>query len=267
VISVVIRAKNEAAGIGRTLALLAAQIEPAEQVIVVDSGSADATAAIARDHGAEVVEIPAASFTFGGALNTGCEAATGELIVALSAHAYPTDPGWLARMAATFADDRVACASGERFGPDGAPLAGPLVQDATLLRRRPLWGYSNAAGGFRADLWRERPWRADMPGTEDKEWSLHWMDRGRVTVIDPALLVEHDHSHDPVVEQYRRARREAEGLAMMVDLPAYGVRDLTREWWSGRGSYRSAARARLSPRRAAKLAGGFAGRRTGTKSP
>jgi rhamnosyltransferase len=261
-VSVVVRARDEEAGIGRTLDLIAAQDhEGPVETIVVDSGSTDRTVAIAEDRGARVIPIPAASFTFGGALNTGCEAASGELIVALSAHAYPTDPAWLGRLVAAFDDERVACACGQGHGPGGEPLTAPLLQDAALARRHWLYGYSNAAGGFRADLWRERPWRTDMPGSEDKEWALHWMDRGRLTLIDPALCVEHDHSQDPLADQYRRARRELEGFAMMLDLPRYGLRDLAREWWTERDAYASPVRARLSHRRAVRLAGGYVGRR------
>ena len=65
--TVVIRAKNEAGAIGRTLELVAGQTVDA-QIVVVDSGSSDDTVAIARRAGAEVVEIPAASFTYVGNL-------------------------------------------------------------------------------------------------------------------------------------------------------------------------------------------------------
>jgi hypothetical protein len=113
----------------------------------------------------------------------------------------------------------------------------------------------------RAELWRERRWREDLPGAEDKDWALHWQARGFNAMIDPALCVEHDHSHDPLVEQYRRARREWEGLAMALDLPAYSGRDLIGDWWRRPGSYRSHLRARLSHRRAVRLLGAYAGRR------
>jgi rhamnosyltransferase len=262
-LSVVIRAKDEEEGIGRTLELLAAQDREAE-VIVVDSGSTDATPQIARTSGARLIEIPAASFTFGGSLNTGCEAAEGEIVVALSAHAYPTDPAWLSRMTQAFDDDTVACACGQHYSYAGGVLDEPVRQDAALQRRHPEWGYTNAAGAFRADLWREKPWRTDMPATEDKEWSLHWMEQGYVTLIDPALTVEHSHAHDPLLDQYRRARREYEGFAMAFDLPPYGLRDLARDWWNDLGSYDSALKARLSHRRAIRLAGAYSGRRRGT---
>lgn len=211
-----------------------------------------------------MIEIPAESFTYGGSLNTGCEAATGEIVVALSAHAFPLDPDWLARMAAAFDDERVACACGQRFAPTGEPLSSPLAQDLPLARRHPLWGYSNAAGGFRRDLWSKRGFRADMPGTEDKEWALHWLERGYVCILDRELDVDHDHSKDGAHEQYRRARREWYGLSMApVELPPYSLGDLLRVWWRDRGSYSSYARSRLSHRRAARLLGEYVGRRAG----
>jgi rhamnosyltransferase len=261
--SVVIRAKDEAPSIGRVIDLVHGQeLGGAEvEVIVVDSGSSDGTADIARGRGAAVIEIPAASFTFGGSLNTGAAEARAAVTVALSAHAFPTDPRWLERMLACFDDPLVACAYGCPNAPDGAELRERVVQDAELARRYPYWGYGNSAGAFRTELWRERGFRADMPGTEDKEWAWYWMGRGRRVVVDPSLTVDHDHSHDPLPEIYRRFRREWEGYGMYLDLPPYPLREALREWWGERETYRSHARARLSHRRAARLLGTWVGRR------
>jgi rhamnosyltransferase len=262
-VSVIVRARDEAASIGRCLELLRGQRGHGEraELIVVDNGSRDQTAAIARAYGALVVEIPRRRFTFGGALNLGAEHAHGEIIVALSAHAFPSDPGWLGRLVAAMEDPRVACACGERYRPDGEPLREVVLQRAADARRDPDWGYSNAAGAFRASLWRRRPFRPDLPACEDKEWALHWLERGYLCRVDPALMVEHDHTHDPVLAIYRRARREAEGLALAFGLPPYGAREVIAQWWSDLRFYRSALKARLSHRRAARLLGAYAGRR------
>ena len=259
--TVLIRAKDEAAAIGRTLELVAR----ADEVVVVDSGSSDDTAAIARRAGARVIAIPAGSFTYGRALNVGAAAATGDVVIALSAHAFPPDEGWVARLAAEFGDPRVACACGYDSGPDGEVLAERVEQDAALLRRRPLWGYTNASGAFRRSLWLERRFREDMPGTEDKEWAAHWIERGMVCVVDPALAVDHGHDDEDLRETYARAEREWRGFAMYTELPPYPARALAREWWSDRDGRSSAARARLSPRRAVQLAGKYAGRRRGAR--
>ncbi|MDQ6745701.1 MAG: hypothetical protein M3Z27_06785, partial [Actinomycetota bacterium] len=116
-------------------------------------------------------------------------------------------------------------------------------------------------GAFRAELWRQRPFRADLPACEDKEWSWHWLREGYVCVVDSAMVAEHDHTHDRPLGIYRRARREAEALARLADPAPYGPRQLLDEWWSDLRWYRSAARARLSHRRAARLLGAYAGRR------
>jgi glycosyltransferase involved in cell wall biosynthesis len=256
--SVVVRARDEAARIGRCLELVRAQVGvAASELIVVDNGSRDRTAEIARSAGAAVLSMP--SFSFGGALNLGAERANGEIVVALSADAFASDPGWLARLLEPFADPRVACASGDRYRPDGSVLDEPVVQDAALQRQHPEWGYSNGAGAFRAELWRRRPFRADLPGCEDREWAAHWIGQGYVCVIDPDLNLAHDHTHDPLPAIYRRARREAQGFAMFLDpRPQPG---LVREWWSDTRFYDSPWRARLSHRRAARLLGAHAGRR------
>lgn len=262
-VTVVIRARDQAANLDRTLTLLRGQtIGPHRtETIVVDNGSRDGTGTIAAGHGARVIGLPAGAFTFGGALNLGTANARGAVVVALSADAFPPDEGWLERMVAALRDPAIACASGDRYGPDGEELTGPREQTAELAGRRPEWGYSNAAGAFRRELWRRRPFRADLPGCEDKEWALYWLGEGRRCVIDPALAVEHDHTHDSLGSIYRRARREAEGYAMFLDPGGRGLAGLAHEWWTDRRWYRSALRARLSHRRAARLLGAYAGAR------
>ncbi|HET8673564.1 MAG TPA: glycosyltransferase family 2 protein [Thermoleophilaceae bacterium] len=258
---IVIRARDEAATIGTTLTRLAEQtLAPESEVVVVDSGSRDGTVEIARRAGARVIEIPAQSFTYGGALNAGCEDARTPLLVALSAHAPPRDSRWLERLLSAFADPRVACACGYPTGPDGRPLTGPLTQDLELARAHPLWGYSNSAGAFRAELWRERPFREDMPATEDKEWAWHWLELGRVVVVDPSFATEHsDHRDEGPVAAYRRARNVWRGFAMFLDLEPYGAGHLARDWWTGLDGYPSHVRARIGWRRATKLLGRWAG--------
>ena len=262
-VSVIVRARDEERGLERCLTLVRAQkgLQGPVQLVLVDGGSVDATKAVARSHGAVVLDAGERPYSFGVALNQGAEAATGETLVALSAHAFPRDEGWLARLCAPFADSSVACACGDGYGPDGEFLLGPRRQDEATARRRPEWGYSNAAGAFRASLWRQRPFRADLPACEDKEWALHWLECGYACVVDPSLLVDHDHTHDPLPSIYTRARREARAYAMFMDRPRYGPRELLVQWWSDLRFYDSAFRARCSPRRAARLLGAYAGRR------
>lgn len=258
----VVRAKDEAAKIGTTLERLAAQtVADRAEVVVVDSGSSDGTIDIARRAGVRVIEIPAESFTYGRSLNIGCRDAETPLLAALSAHAPPRDSGWLERLLEPFEDERVACVCGFAKAPGGGTLSGRFVQDAAHARAHPFWGYSNSAGAFRADLWREYPFREDMPGTEDKEWAWHWLQRDRLVVVDPSLVTEHSHSDEGALKTFRRARAEWRGFSMFLDLPPYGPRELARDWWNGLDGYPSHWRARVGPRRIVRLLGRWRGRR------
>jgi glycosyltransferase involved in cell wall biosynthesis len=82
-ISVILPAKNEAEGLQRTLPILRACFPEAE-VIVVDDGSTDATAAIAAGHGARVLSSPY-SMGNGAAVKRGARAASGDILVFMDA--------------------------------------------------------------------------------------------------------------------------------------------------------------------------------------
>ena len=268
-VSVIVRARDEAASIGRCLALVRRQrLDGIElELIVVDNESCDGTAAIAAAAGARVLSISQPAFSFGRALNLGAVQAGGEVLVALSAHAFALDDRWLSRLLAAMDDPQVACASGEVFWPSGERLTGPVAFDGALAGAWPEWGFSNAAGAVRASLWRERGFREDLGACEDKEWCRHWVGRGYVCVLDPALVVDHDHTHDPVSSIYRRARREAAAMrSVLPGRPAPTPASLAREWWADTRFYADPWRARLSHRRAARLLGAYAGAVSGSGS-
>jgi len=82
-LSIVLPAKNEAEGLRRTLPALRQQV-PHAQIIVVDDGSTDETAAVAAEHGATVLVAPY-SMGNGAAIKRGAREASGEVIVFMDA--------------------------------------------------------------------------------------------------------------------------------------------------------------------------------------
>ena len=106
--SVVIRAYNEQEHLGRLLEGIRQQTLRDAEVILVDSGSTDATAAIAVRYGAKVIHVKPEEFTFGRSLNLGIAAARHELVVIASAHVYPVYPDWLEKLLEPLADPGVA---------------------------------------------------------------------------------------------------------------------------------------------------------------
>ena len=98
-ISLILPAKNEADGLRRTLPGVR-QLLPDAEVIVVDDGSTDDTAAVAREHGARVLSSPY-SMGNGAAIKRGARAASGEIFVFMDAdgqHDLRSIAGLLARL-------------------------------------------------------------------------------------------------------------------------------------------------------------------------
>jgi len=94
---------------------------PAYEVIVVDDGSTDATAAIAREYNCRLIRT--ANRGLANARNTGLAAATGEIIAYIDDDAYP-DPHWLSYLAATFLSTSHAGVGGPNVAPAGdGPIA------------------------------------------------------------------------------------------------------------------------------------------------
>jgi glycosyltransferase involved in cell wall biosynthesis len=89
-ISVVIPAYNSAAHLARALDSVLAQTRPAEEILVVDDGSTDATAEVARSYGDAVRLIAQANAGAAAARNAGIRAARGTWIAFLDA-----DDEWL----------------------------------------------------------------------------------------------------------------------------------------------------------------------------
>lgn len=86
-VSIIIPAFNEQAGIVATLDEIREAFSGRPEVLdllVVDDGSTDQTAAVARDHGARVVSHPARS-GYGAALKTGFRATTNERVAIIDA--------------------------------------------------------------------------------------------------------------------------------------------------------------------------------------
>jgi glycosyltransferase involved in cell wall biosynthesis len=77
-LSIIIPAKNEAQAIGEVVATARAEF-PAAEIIVVDDGSDDATAAVAAEAGAIVIQHPE-SLGNGAAVKSGARAAQGEVL-------------------------------------------------------------------------------------------------------------------------------------------------------------------------------------------
>jgi rhamnosyltransferase len=211
-LSIVVRAYNEAEHIERLMIGIGAQTVTPREVILVDSGSTDDTVAIARAYGARVVEVDSAEFTFGRALNKGCDAATGEICVFPSAHVYPVRTTWLEHLVEPLLDDRVVLSYGRQRGNETSRFSEHQILaqwfPAQSVCPQTTHFCNNANCAIRRSVWESMPYDETLPGLEDIAWAkAAQADGGWIAYAAEAEVI---HVHDEAWEQVRnRYRREA----------------------------------------------------------
>ena len=124
VVTVAIPTLDAGPGFARTLESIAGQRLDAElELLICDSGSRDGTAALARLHGARVLQIERGAFSHGGTRNRLMAEASGAQVAFLTQDAVPAHSGWLAALLggfALFARRRRSCSAPIGRGPDAS---------------------------------------------------------------------------------------------------------------------------------------------------
>jgi glycosyltransferase involved in cell wall biosynthesis len=125
-VSVYVPAYNVAEFLPRCIEALQKQTHQADEILVIDDGSRDATREIAGSYPAVTLIPHPDNRGLGAARNTAFQAARNELVAALDADCV-AEPGWLANLVARIGDERLA-------GVGGRLLEG--VQDSIADRWR-----------------------------------------------------------------------------------------------------------------------------------
>ncbi len=126
-VSVVVCSYNGARTIQDTLDGLRRLDYPDFEIIVVDDGSRDETATIARQYNCQVIQTPNRGLAR--ARNAGLAAATGDIVAYIDDDAYP-DPQWLRYLAATLMSSSHAGVGGPNIAPPGDGLIADCVARA-----------------------------------------------------------------------------------------------------------------------------------------
>lgn len=214
-ITIIIRCFNEEKHIARTLTGISRQTLNDTEIILVDSGSTDATLSIAAKFGVKIVYISPEEFSFGRALNRGCQESSGEILVFISAHCYPVYPDWLERLVEPLKDPAVALSFGRQIGDESTQFSEKQIFSlwfpgtSDYARKEPFCNNANAA--IRRTLWEQYPFNEDLTGLEDIAWAKQVQEKGfKVAYNADAVIV---HVHNETAEQIRnRYRREAIAL-------------------------------------------------------
>jgi glycosyltransferase involved in cell wall biosynthesis len=230
-----------------TLAALARQ-SVEHELLVCDSGSRDGSAALARSHGARVLEIAPERFSHGGTRNLLMREARGEHVALLTQDAEPADEQWLERLLGGFAlardvgivygpyrpradaslavrielerwfgslspdgrarVERLAASGGAAAGGGGAEKHVSLPSSAELLGRRGFFTDANSCIARKA--WERVPFR-EVAYAEDRVLAIDMLRAGYGKAFVPEAAVLHSHDYS-ACEQFRRSFDEGRGL-------------------------------------------------------
>ncbi|HWR98365.1 MAG TPA: glycosyltransferase family 2 protein [Candidatus Methanoperedens sp.] len=207
-VSVVIPVLNAEPYLPALLAAFAGQSpRPPDEVIIVDSGSTDGTAALAA--GAPGVRFfRTERFSHGRARNEGARAAGGDVVVFLSQDALPADGRWLAELLVPFSDPRVAAAYSRQVPRPGAnPMERHFLEDrfpagepvaraggAGELSLEQVF-FSNVSSAVRRETLLAHPFDEELIMSEDQQLSRDLLAAGLQVVYRPSSAVLHSHNY------------------------------------------------------------------------
>jgi rhamnosyltransferase len=192
---------------------------------VIDSGSTDGTAELARRHGASVHRISRDEFEHGATRNLGVSLSGGEYVAFIVQDAVPLDERWLAAMVENLERDKlVAGVYGRQIPrPESSPLTRALVnswptadlerreqymEDPTLYHtlppaeRRSLATFDNVSSCVRRSVWEEIPFERTGFG-EDVRWGKRVVEAGYKIVYEPRSAVFHSHERGALYDLRR----------------------------------------------------------------
>jgi len=211
--SVIIRTFNEERHIGRLIDGINRQENDNHieiEIIVVDSGSTDATVSIARHMGAKIITLPKEKFSFGKALNLGCENSNGEILLFASAHVYPVYSDWISRMIQPFIDENVALVYGRQIGDDNSHFSEHQIFSkwfpsiSNYNQSTPFCNNANCA--IQKKMWQKLNYDEQITGLEDLAWASKMMKEGfRIVYLAEAVIVHvHDETPQKIKNRYLR---------------------------------------------------------------
>ena len=190
------------------------------EVILVDSGSTDNTVIIANEYNVKVVHISPEEFSFGRALNIGCEVANGDYLIFASAHVYPLYTDWLERMIAPFGDENIGLVYGRQVGCEISKYSEqqlfkkwfPIVSnyDQTISF------CNNANCAIPRKLWYEQHYDESLTGLEDLAWANSIRKMKMKIAYEAMAPIVHVHEETPsrIMNRYRR-----EAIALKIIYP------------------------------------------------
>ena len=210
--SILILTKNEAENIATCLNIVYSQkaADPFE-VIIVDSGSVDATLQIAREYPVRIERIPAESFHHARTRNFAANLANGQILVFLVADAIPVADKWLQALVQNFDDPSVGAVYGRQLPKNGSSLerqdALETVYGCKKIVKDPaqpnglgyrFYHFSDVNAAIRRSVWETTGFPEELRVFEDLGIAKRILDGGWKIVYEPESAVFHSHHHTTI---------------------------------------------------------------------
>jgi glycosyltransferase involved in cell wall biosynthesis len=219
--SVIVPALNAEATLPDLLAALKAQsgVPGPFEIIVVDNGSTDRTAEVARASGARVLHQPVRGPA--AARNMGLASAKAEIIACTDADTIPTRR-WLAALFSAFTDPQTIQATGPILGwqpstPAERFACARQVFDCEHTAAHPTHPFAHGMNVVvrRAAAREIGGWDETMTSGEDVDFSIRLRKKFGMTIrfVDQAILFHKHRSKDEAL--WKQARWHGAGLAMV----------------------------------------------------
>ena len=210
--TILVRCFNEEKYIGKLLSGISKQTVRPDEVIVVDSGSTDATLTIASRFKVKILHIKSEDFSFGRSLNIGCSEAKGDIIIFASAHVYPLYDDWVSKIIEPFKDSSIGIVYGKQRGNDLTKFSEHQVFKKWFPRNNTVSNESifcnNANAAIRKSIWTKIPYNEILTGLEDIDWAKKINEKSFKIVYQNESTVIHVHE-ESFMQIQNRYRREA----------------------------------------------------------
>lgn len=208
--SIIIRCYNEARYLARLLFGISQQTIRDFEVLAVDSGSTDGTLQILERHGVKTLTLASQDFSFGRSCNVGAEAAQGDILVFVSAHASPVYQSWLENLLSPFADPDLAISYGKQRGDDRSSYCERQIFKAWYPEQdQANQGHpfcNNANSAIRRRVWQALRFDESLTGLEDLDFAKRAASQGHKIAYVASAEILHVHEERPgtVCNRYRR---------------------------------------------------------------
>jgi glycosyltransferase involved in cell wall biosynthesis len=198
-VSIIIRTLNEEKYLPSCLEAIKSQDFHTEiEIIVVDSGSNDRTLEICAAHNVEIIQIKKSEFTYGRALNIGCDRSQGGFLVFLSAHCIPNTANWLNNLTKPLFENKADYVYGSQRGRLGVNTLSEcrdlIVKYQDTKMKVGMHHYiNNSNAAIKRDVWRKFKFNEIVLGREDLVLALTLQDEKFEVDYTPSAQVEHLH--------------------------------------------------------------------------